>query len=115
MQMNGNSEKGDSILKLMFKNNNNQDECPAPQRNKLVLQQMSSGCLRQLGRKCGFQEFSQSCERKTGCEKREKIRSWSSRWAEVLLIPIEIEHFKLAWHKNNQGCGVDLLTIFPAA
>lgn len=32
---------------------------------------------------------------------------------EVSLIPIEIEHLKLAWYKNNQGCGVDLLSIFP--
>ena len=51
----------------------------------------------------------------TGCEMRvrKKIGSWSRRWGEVSLIPIEIELLKLAWYKNSPGRGVDLLSIFP--
>lgn len=51
----------------------------------------------------------------TGCEMRvrKKIGSWSRRWVEVSLIPIEIELLKLARYKNSPGRGVDLLSIFP--
>ena len=43
---------------------------------------------------------------------RKKIGSWSCRWVEVSLIPIEIELLKLAWYKNSPGRGVDLLSLF---
>lgn len=63
-----------------------------------------------------FPEILVAAVKNQGCGKTEKkIRDWSHRWMEVSLIPIEIEHLKLAQYKNNQGCGVDLLSIFPTA